>query len=72
MEVNCTNAESCLLGLSTYLLGLSTFRGKSYCICSVFLFYFPAKKKIFVSNLIEKLFSLSCNTFQEMLTYHPP
>ena len=38
----------------------------------LFLFLFSCrKKKVFVSNLIEKLFSLSRNTFQEMLTYHP-
>ena len=37
----------------------------------IIIFIFLPKKKIFVSNLIEKLFSLSRNTFQEMLTYHP-
>ena len=43
-----------------------------YLFCFLFLFFFSCqKKKIFVSNLIEKLFSLSCNTSQEMLTYHP-
>jgi hypothetical protein len=57
---------------SALYLGLSTFYGKCFCICSV-SFYFHASIKYSFQNYW-KTFSRSYNTFQDMLTYmyHPP